>query len=352
MVQREFLDFEADIQAIVQRIEALTGYPDSHRAEIAGLERELLRRRERIYAGLTPWQRVRVARHPERPYSLDYVNRIFTGFTEIHGDRRYADDPAVIGGPAWLAGAPVMVIGQQKGRDTAERIHRNYGMPRPEGYRKALRLMKMAEKFGRPVIALVDTPGAFPGIEAEERGQAEAIARNLREMARLDVPVVVAIIGEGGSGGALGIAVGDRILMMENAIYSVISPEGCAAILWKDPERAHAATEEAAARMRVTAPEHLRNGLIDEIVPEPPGGAHTDHDGAAELLGERLRFALRDVAAGSPADRREARYRKFRDMGNFGLEEAPSRTARDSSAPVDKGAAGGGTAGYRPANTG
>ncbi len=351
-MQREFLDFEADIQAIVQRIEALTGYPDGHRAEIAGLERELLRRRQRTYAGLTPWQRVRVARHPERPYSLDYVARIFTGFTEIHGDRRYADDPAVIGGPAWLAGQPVMVIGQQKGRDTAERIHRNYGMPRPEGYRKALRLMKMAEKFGRPIIALVDTPGAFPGIEAEERGQAEAIACNLREMARLQVPVVVAIIGEGGSGGALGIAVGDRVLMLENAIYSVISPEGCAAILWKDPERAYAATEEAAARMRITAPEHLRNGLIDEIVPEPAGGAHADHDAAAALLGEKLRLAVRALSELSASDRREARYRKFRSMGNVGLEDAPSSTPGDLSPPTDKGAGPSGSTGFRPAHTG
>ena len=351
-MQREFLDFEADIQAIVQRIEALTGYPDGHRAEIAGLERELLRRRQRTYAGLTPWQRVRVARHPERPYSLDYVARIFTGFTEIHGDRRYADDPAVIGGPAWLAGQPVMVIGQQKGRDTAERIHRNYGMPRPEGYRKALRLMKMAEKFGRPIITLVDTPGAFPGIEAEERGQAEAIACNLREMARLEVPVVVAIIGEGGSGGALGIAVGDRVLMLENAIYSVISPEGCAAILWKDPERAYAATEEAAARMRITAPEHLRNGLIDEIVPEPAGGAHADHDAAAALLGEKLRLAVRAFSELSASDRREARYRKFRSMGNVGLEDAPSSTPGDLSPPTDKGAGPSGSTGFRPAHAG
>ena len=351
-MQREFLDFEADIQAIVQRIEALTGYPDGHRAEIAGLERELLRRRQRTYAGLTPWQRVRVARHPERPYSLDHVARIFTGFTEIHGDRRYADDPAVIGGPAWLAGQPVMVIGQQKGRDTAERIHRNYGMPRPEGYRKALRLMKMAEKFGRPIITLVDTPGAFPGIEAEERGQAEAIACNLREMARLEVPVVVAIIGEGGSGGALGIAVGDRVLMLENAIYSVISPEGCAAILWKDPERAYAATEEAAARMRITAPEHLRNGLIDEIVPEPAGGAHADHDAAAALLGEKLRLAVRALSELSASDRREARYRKFRSMGNVGLEDAPSSTPGDLSPPTDKGAGPSGSTGFRPAHAG
>ena len=351
-MQREFLDFEADIQAIVQRIEALTGYPDSHRAEIAGLERELLLRRQRIYAGLTPWQRVRVARHPERPYTLDYVRRLFTGFTEIHGDRRYADDPAVVGGPAWLSGKPVMVIGQQKGRDTAERIHRNYGMPRPEGYRKALRLMKMAEKFGRPIISLVDTPGAFPGIEAEERGQAEAIALNLREMSRLEVPVVVAIIGEGGSGGALGIAVGDRILMMENAIYSVISPEGCAAILWKDPETAHAATEEAAARMRITAPEHLRNGLIDEIVPEPPGGAHSDHDVAAAILGARLRIAIRALEEVAPADRRQARYRKFRTMGNVGLEEAPAQRPAAVSSPAGKGAGAGETAGYGPASTG
>lgn len=340
-VQREFLDFEVDIQAIVQRIEALTGYPDGNRAEIAGLERELLRCRQRIYAGLTPWQRVLVARHPERPYTLDYLKRIFSGFTEIHGDRRFADDPAVVGGPAWLAGKPVMVIGQQKGRDTTERIHRNYGMPRPEGYRKALRLMELAQKFGRPVIALVDTPGAFPGIEAEERGQAEAIARNLREMARLNVPIVVAIIGEGGSGGALGIAVGDRILMMENAIYSVISPEGCAAILWKDPARANAATEEAAARMRITAPEHLRNGLIDEIVAEPPGGAHADPDAAAAILGEQLRSALRGLEGMTPTERRRARYQKFRQMGNVGLEDAPVQRTPAPPSPTKAGAGAG-----------
>ncbi len=326
-MQREFLDFEADIESIVQRIEALTGYPDGHRAEITGLERELQRRRERIYAGLTPWQRVLVARHPERPYTLDYLQRIFTGFSEIHGDRRYADDPAVVGGPAWLHGRPVMVIGQQKGRDTTERIRRNYGMPRPEGYRKALRLMHLAEKFQRPVISLVDTPGAFPGIEAEERGQAEAIARNLREMARLEVPIVVAVIGEGGSGGALGIAVGDRILMMQNAIYSVISPEGCAAILWKDPEQTAKAAEEAAARMRITAPEHLARGLIDEIVPEPPGGAHADHDQAAAVLGKRLLGALRELEAMDSGERRRARYRKFRAMGNVGIEETPGEAA-------------------------
>ncbi len=337
-MQREFLDFEGDIRAIVQRIEALTGYPDSHRAEIAGLERELLRRRRRIYSGLTPWQRVRVARHPERPYTLDHVKHIFTGFTEIHGDRRYGDDPAVVGGPAWLQGEAVMVIGQQKGRDTMERIRRNYGMPRPEGYRKALRLMRLAEKFSKPVIAFVDTPGAFPGIEAEERGQAEAIASNLREMARLEAPIVVAVIGEGGSGGALGIAVGDRILMLENAIYSVISPEGCAAILWKDPERAQAATEEAAVRMRLTAPEHLKHGLIDEIVPEPAGGAHADPEGAAAILGERLRLALRELARMTPEERRRARYQKFRAMGNSGLEEAPRRqTGADDSAGAGEG---------------
>ncbi len=327
-MQREFLDFEAELQTIVERIESLTGYPDRHEAEITGLERELLRRRREIYAGLTPWQRVRVARHPERPYTLDYVRRIFTGFTEIHGDRGFGDDPAVVGGPAWLAGQPVMVIGQQKGRDTTQRIHRNYGMPRPEGYRKALRLMRLAEKFGRPVISLVDTPGAYPGIDAEERGQAEAIARNLREMARLAVPIVVAVIGEGGSGGALGIAVGDRILMMENAIYSVISPEGCAAILWKDPERAMEAAEEAATRMRITATEHKANGLIDEIVPEPPGGAHADPDAAAKILGDRLRAALRDLAGEEPRALRRARSAKFRAMGSVGLE--PSHRSPES----------------------
>ena len=319
-MQREFLDFESDLETIVRRIEALTGFPDGHDTEIAALERELGRRRRAIYAGLTPWQRVKVARHPERPYTLDYVKRIFTGFTELHGDRGFGDDAAIVGGPAWLGGRPVMVVGQQKGRGTADRIHRNYGMPRPEGYRKALRLMRLAEKFGRPVVSLVDTPGAYPGIDAEERGQAEAIARNLREMARLEVPIVVAVIGEGGSGGALGIAVGDRILMMENAIYSVISPEGCAAILWKDPERAVAAAEEAATRMRITAPEHRANGLIDEIVPEPAGGAHADPDSAAKILGERLLRALRDLEGTSPRELRRARFAKFRAMGSVGIE--------------------------------
>lgn len=331
-MQREFLDFETGIETIVRRIEALTGFPDGHDAEIAGLERELLRRRREIYTRLTPWQRVRVARHPERPYTLDYIRRIFTGFTELHGDRGFADDPAVVGGPAWLAGRPVMVIGQQKGRDTAERIRRNYGMPRPEGYRKALRLMRLAEKFSRPVVSLVDTPGAYPGIDAEERGQAEAIARNLREMSRLEVPVVVAVIGEGGSGGALGIAVGDRILMMENAVYSVISPEGCAAILWKDPGRAAAAAEEAATRMRITAPEHRANGLIDEIVPEPPGGAHADPGRAAQILGERLRAALRELEGLDSAELRRSRAAKFRAMGSVGLE--PSHQAGESPGPA------------------
>ncbi len=319
-MQTTFLDFEAEIQRLVQRIDALTGYPDRHENEIAALERELLEIRRRVYAELAPWQRVQVARHPERPYFLDHVTRIFTGFTELHGDRRFADDPAVVGGSAWLHGQPVMVIGQQKGRDIPDRLHRNYGMARPEGYRKALRLMRLAEKFQRPVITLVDTPGAFPGIEAEERGQAEAIAVNLREMARLNVPIVVAIIGEGGSGGALGIAVGDHILMMENAIYSVISPEGCAAILWKNPESAQAAVAEAAERMRITAGEHRRNGIIDEIVPEPPGGAHADHDGSAKLLDECLRKALRRAQELAPEERRRARYRKFRKMGRLGLE--------------------------------
>lgn len=333
-MQTEFLEFEAEIRTAVRRIEALTGFPDRRRDEIARLERELREVRERVYADLTPWQRVLAARHPERPYCLDYVERLFTGFTELHGDRRYADDPAVVGGPAWLRGRPVMVIGQQKGRDTAQRIHRNYGMPRPEGYRKALRLMKLAEKFRRPVITLVDTPGAFPGIEAEERGQAEAIAVNLREMARLEVPVVVAVIGEGGSGGALGIAVGDRILMMENAIYSVISPEGCAAILWKNPGSVREAAAEAAKRMRITAADHLENGIIDEIVPEPPGGAHADPEAAAELLGQRLRQALSRVADKAPAALLRERFLKIRDLGRVGLADADSRAAPAPAGPL------------------
>jgi acetyl-CoA carboxylase carboxyl transferase subunit alpha len=264
------------------------------------------------------WERVQLARHPKRPHALDYIAKVFTDFQELHGDRAYGDDPAVVGGFARFDGAPVMVLGQQKGRDTKQKLHRNFGMPKPEGYRKALRLMELADKFRRPVITLLDTPGAYPGIDAEERGQAEAIALNLREMARLRVPIVVVIIGEGGSGGALGLGVGNRVLILENAIYSVISPESCAAIIWRDAGKA----EIAAAALKMTAPDLLRLGLVDTIVPEPEGGAQESPDAAAESLREALRSALTELGSESPDQLVNGRYDKFRKMGNFFTEGA------------------------------
>lgn len=259
------------------------------------------------------WDRVKLARHPNRPYTLDYIELLFTAFHEIHGDRRFGDDPAMIAGFATYHGDPCVVIGHQKGRTTRQRQHRNFGMPKPEGYRKALRVMKLAEKFHRPVFCLIDTPGAYPGIDAEERGQAEAIAYNLREMAKLRVPVIVAVTGEGGSGGALAIGMGDRVMMLENAIYSVISPESCSAILWRD--QAHA--EEAARALRLTAPDLLDFGLIDQIVPEPDGGAHMNHEQAGRLLDAFLSDALRSVRDLSCEERIARRYDKFRKMGEF-----------------------------------
>jgi acetyl-CoA carboxylase carboxyl transferase subunit alpha len=259
------------------------------------------------------WERVQLARHPKRPHSLDYIQRIFTGFQELHGDRGYADDPAIVGGMAWLDARPVMVVAQQKGRDTKQKLHRNFGMPKPEGYRKALRLMKLAAKFGRPVISIVDTPGAYPGIDAEERGEAEAIAVNLREMSRLGVPVIVVVIGEGGSGGALAIAVGNRVYMLENAIYSVISPESCAAIIYRDAGKA----PRAAEALKLTAPDLLGLELIDGIIAEPPGGAQNDWDAAAEAVRHQLREALLDLSGLGPEQCIEQRYAKFRHMGGF-----------------------------------
>jgi acetyl-CoA carboxylase carboxyl transferase subunit alpha len=259
---------------------------------------------------------VQLARHPKRPHSLDYIGKVFTYFLELHGDRAFADDAAVVGGPAFFEGKPVMVIGQQKGRDTKQKLHRNFGMPKPEGYRKALRLMQMADKFRRPVITLLDTPGAYPGIDAEERGQAEAIALNLREMARLRVPVIVVVIGEGGSGGALGLGVGNRIYMMENAVYSVISPESCAAIIWRDASKA----ELAARALKMTSADLVRLGLVDGVVAEPDGGAHNSPDAAAESLRLTLRSALAELT-GLPAEQLiEERYQKFRRMGNYFAE--------------------------------
>ena len=259
------------------------------------------------------WKRVQLARHPKRPHSLDYIERIITDFHEIHGDRLFGDDPAIVCGAGFFQGRPVMVAAEQKGRDTKQKLYRNFGMPKPEGYRKALRVMQMGAKFGRPVITLLDTPGAYPGIDAEERGQAEAIAHNLREMARLAVPVIVVCIGEGGSGGALALGVGNKVLMLENAIYSVISPESCAAIIWRDSTKA----ELAAAALRLTAPELLRLALIDTVVPEPPGGAQEDADIAARALSDSLVEALNSLAGLGPEQLVAQRCDKFRHMGNF-----------------------------------
>lgn len=261
----------------------------------------------------TPWQRVQNARHPKRPHTLDYVQRLLTDFQEIHGDRAFGDDAAIVCGPGKLDGIPVMLIGEQKGRDTKQKLLRNFGMPKPEGYRKALRAMQMAAKFGRPIIALLDTPGAYPGIDAEERGQAEAIARNLREMARLTVPVISICIGEGGSGGALALGVGNHVLMLENAVYSVISPESCAAIVWRDSAKA----ELAAAALKMTAEDLVRLGLVDGIIPEPVGGAHEDWDEAARLLRDGIHKSLKELSGMSSEQLVTHRYDKFRVMGNF-----------------------------------
>ncbi len=270
-------------------------------------------------AGPAAWEVVQLARHPQRPHALDYIERLIERFHEIHGDRAFGDDPAVVCGFGFLRGLPVMVIGQEKGRRTEEKLHRNFGMPKPEGYRKALRAMKLAEKFGRPVVTLLDTPGAYPGMDAEERGQAEAIARNLYEMATISVPLVAACIGEGGSGGALALGVGNRVLMMQNSVYSVISPESCAAIVWRDSGKA----ELAAEALKLTAGDLEKLGLVDEIVPEPPGGAQNSPDGAAASLGDAIERSLASLAGMSGEDLVEHRYEKFRAMGGF-FEEVDS----------------------------
>jgi acetyl-CoA carboxylase carboxyl transferase subunit alpha len=285
--------------------------PEGDSAELETLRAEIERLRQKVRQDSGAWQRTLLARHDQRPYTLDYVERLFTGFSEIHGDRRFGDDPALVAGMAFYHGRAVMVVGQQKGRDLKARQFRNFGYAEPEGYRKALRAMKLAEKFSRPIITFVDTPGAYPSIGAEERGQAEAIAYNLREMSRLSVPVIVCVIGEGGSGGALGIGVGNRVLMLENAIYTVITPEGCSAILWKDQNHVDA----AASALRLTARDLAEFGIIDEIVPEPPGGAHTDFAAAAALVDPRLHAVLEGLAGKSAAELRDERYVKFRRMG-------------------------------------
>ncbi len=306
------------VQQINRLREQVQNLPADQTAEIERLQEQIAQLRSQIEKGLTPWDQVQLARHPDRPYTLDYVSRVFSGFSELHGDRRFYDDPAMIGGMARLDDEPVLIIGHQKGRNTKQRIYRNYGMPKPEGYRKAIRLMELAEKFRRPIFAFIDTPGAYPGMGAEERGQAQAIALNLRTMARIQVPLICVVIGEGGSGGALAIALGDRILMLEHSIYSVISPESCSAILWKDQEHAR----EAAASLKLT-PEHLlKHKVVDEIVPEPSGGAHLNYDEAASLLKDRLIQNLRELEGIDPQELISLRHEKFRQMGQFYEEEA------------------------------
>jgi acetyl-CoA carboxylase carboxyl transferase subunit alpha len=308
------LDFEKPVLELEDKIREMRKYEDNLdiSGEINKLEKKVQQLRESVYTNLTRWQRVQLARHPDRPYTLDYIDRITTDFIELHGDRYFRDDKAIVGGFARLDGRTVMIIGHQKGRDTKSNLYRNFGMPNPEGYRKALRLMNLAEKFNRPIITMLDTPGAYPGLEAEERGQAEAIARNLFEMSRLRVPIIVAIIGEGASGGALGIGVGDRILMMENAWYSVISPESCSSILWRSWDY----KEQAAEALRLTAPDLVEQKIIDRIIPEPLGGAHRDPDEAARRLKEALLEELKSLSRLNRDKLVEKRVQKFGAMGS------------------------------------
>jgi acetyl-CoA carboxylase carboxyl transferase subunit alpha len=314
----DILEFEEPIGVLLNEIEALSLLPhtDARDRELEALRRRIETVRAQLYASLTPWQRVLVARHPSRPGLEDFVTRLFPDFVEIHGDRRFADDHAIMAGFATYKTQPVLLVGHVKGGDTKDKIFRNFGYARPEGYRKALRAMRLAEKFRRPIIVFVDTPAAYPGIESEERGVAEAIAVNLRDMMLLDTPVIVIVSGEGGSGGALGIAVGDRVLMQEYAIYSVIPPEGCAAILWRDPAK----KIEAAKALKITAPDLLKAGIIDEIIAEPIGGAHTDAAAAAALVSDALDRVLREVSALDTETRLALRYDKFRNMGRLGVD--------------------------------
>ena len=312
-----FLDFEQPVAELEERIEYLRFMPSNSAADVSEVISKLEKKRDaltsELYTKLTPWQIAQVARHPQRPYTLDYVQHIFSDFAELHGDRAYADDPAIVGGLARFNGQSCMVIGHQKGRDTKEKIARNFGMPRPEGYRKALRLMKLAEKFQLPVFTFIDTPGAYPGIGAEERGQSEAIGHNLYAMAELRTPLICTVIGEGGSGGALAIAVGDRVIMLQYATYSVISPEGCASILWKSAEKAAIAAEA----MGITAPRLKSLGLVDKVVNEPLGGAHRDHSGMAEALKSALNAALRQLSSLSPDELVAQRMEKLMSYGRF-----------------------------------
>jgi len=317
------LDFEQPLLEIETRIAALQaeGDPMRTRDEIARLEERLARLRQRTYASLTAWQRTQLARHPKRPYTRDWCKLLFDDFIELHGDRLFGDDPAIVGGLARFEGRSVVVLGHQKGRDTREKIARNFGMPHPEGYRKAQRLFELAAKFGKPVLTFIDTPGAYPGIGAEERGQAEAIARNLKLMAGLATPIIAVVTGEGGSGGALAIGMGNRVLMLEYAVYSVISPEGCAAILWGDAAKA----SEAAEVMKTTAPDLMRLGVVDGVVPEPVGGAHRDWEAAAGHLRAALRGQLAELADRAPDALVNERYEKFRRLGAFEETATPAR---------------------------
>ena len=307
---------QLEIDALERNVAELSLLPnptEATSADIARIRREVDELKRDFYVHLRSWQRVLLARHPQRPYTDDFIRLLFENFSEIHGDRNFADDPALITGMAWFHGKPVMIVGSQKGRDTKQRVARNFGQAKPEGYRKALRAMQLAAKFRRPIFVFIDTPGAYPGVDAEERGQAEAIAHNLREMSRLPVPIVVTITGEGGSGGALAIAVGDRVFMLENSIFSVISPEGCASIMWRDSTKA----EMAAEALKITAPDLLELKLIDEIVPEPEGGAHVDHAAAARLLDPFLSRTLAELSQLSADQLVDRRYHKFRSMGRF-----------------------------------
>jgi acetyl-CoA carboxylase carboxyl transferase subunit alpha len=309
------LDRQREIDRLEKDVEELRrlASTDESEEEVERLKREVLELRREFYTHLGPWQRAQIARHPQRPYTLDWINLMFTDFVELHGDRGFGDDKALITGLAKFRGRPVAIIGHQKGRDTKQRIDRNFGQPKPEGYRKALRIMELAAKFGRPVLTFIDTPGAYPGIDAEERGQGEAIARNLREMARLPVPIIVTVTGEGGSGGALAIAVGDRVNIFENGFYSVISPEGCASIIWRDSTKA----ETAAIAMKIMSTDLKDLGIVDEIIPEPDGGAHSDHEAAAKIFGDTLERQLLTLSNQGLKELLHARYQKFRHMCQF-----------------------------------
>jgi len=296
----------------VEELRHLAGSPDGE-AELERIRQQVAELRREFYDHIGPWQRAQIARHPQRPYTLDFISLLFTDFVELHGDRGYGDDKAIIAGMGKFHGRPVAVIGHQKGRDTKQRLVRNFGQPKPEGYRKALRVMKLAAKYGRPIFTFIDTQGAYPGLDAEERGQAEAIAVNLREMARLPVPIIVTVTGEGGSGGALAIAVGDRVNILENSFYSVISPEGCAAIMWRDSTKA----ETAAVALKITASDLKELGIIDDIVPEPEGGAHTDYEASARMLDSVLDHQLVMLTNQQMQDLLDARYKKFRNMGQY-----------------------------------